>query len=144
METTSQPAFSPRLSLLVPLSPGRNGYGLQLNLPASKQLGDFYVHANAGYTREGMAADRGTRSAVNAGASIIYRLRPMLHFMLESVFESNAFGSDDSMVLAPGVRAGFNFGKKQLVLGAAVPLGLLRNDVDHSLLGYVSYELPFK
>ena len=45
------PAFSPRLSLILPTdSSGDRSVGLQVNLPLSKQRGDLYFHGNAGFT----------------------------------------------------------------------------------------------
>ena len=52
-EAPGHPAFSPRLSLILPTG-RRDGTGdrpgLQMNLPFSKQVGDVYVHWNAGVT----------------------------------------------------------------------------------------------
>src|SRR5690606_23293491 len=53
-ERPGRPAFSPRLSALVPMGDESHGHGgswgWQANLPLSKQLDDFYVHGNAGVT----------------------------------------------------------------------------------------------
>lgn len=141
-ESAQHPAIAPRLSLLLPPNPDVNGYGLQLNVPASKQFGDFYLHANAGATFNGLNSAI-SQNSVTTGASVIYRLRPMVNLMLESVFASNVYAPGNSLLISPGVRAGINFGKKQVVFGAAVPLGVLEGDPRSSLLGYFSYELPF-
>jgi hypothetical protein len=53
VEDAAGPAFSPRISGILPTgseSPLR--WGLQANLPVSKQFGDLYLHANAGATLE--------------------------------------------------------------------------------------------
>src|SRR5258706_39622 len=50
-EGPGRPAFSPRLSAIVPSgrhAAGEGNGGLQVNLPFSKQRGDFYFHWNAG------------------------------------------------------------------------------------------------
>lgn len=134
-ETASQPAFSPRISLLN--TPG--DWGFQVNLPLSKQLGELYMHGNAGYTR---IASNG---AAHLAGSVIHRTAEMVHLMLESVFRADEYGDGlNSLILSPGVRAGWNFGEKQLVAGVAVPFGLLDLDENKALLLYMSYELPFK
>jgi hypothetical protein len=144
MESGAQPAFSPRLSLLIPQFPESDAQlGLQFNLPASKQFNDFYIHANAGYTVAGIGSVPGSSGRVSAAGSVIYRALPMVHLMVESVFKAREYDSAHSMIVSPGLRAGLNMGKNQLVLGAAVPLGLLENDESSALVMYLSYELPF-
>jgi hypothetical protein len=138
MEESSGIAVSPRISLLVP----RRGsdVGVQFNLPASKQFANVYAHANAGFTSDG-----DTRWHV--GGSLIYRAWPMVHLMLESVFRADEHetlaGPEDGWLVSPGVRAGFNLADHQLVLGAAVPIGLLNNYDTQDFIAYISWELPF-
>src|SRR5438477_176454 len=62
-------------------------------------------------------------------ASAIWRLRPMLHLMVEgvglfqqSVDESTAVTRDTVVTISPGLRQGWNVGKTQFVIGAAVPI----------------------
>jgi hypothetical protein len=53
METDARPAFSPRISLILPTGGPDRGYdtlGYQVNLPLSKQRRDWYFHLNAGMT----------------------------------------------------------------------------------------------
>ena len=138
LEDETGVAFSPRISILVPRGDG--DVGMQLNLPASKQFGDVYAHANAGLTSDG-----DTRWHV--AGSLIYRARPMVHLMLESVYRANehetATGAEDGWLVSPGLRAGFNFKDQQLVLGAAVPIGLLNDYDTQEFIAYISWELPF-
>ena len=60
--------------------------------------------------------------------SAIYRLRPMLHLMLESVavFDQTVLeqgtGRETSFTLSPGFRGGWNVGDKQIIVGVAVPV----------------------
>lgn len=144
MESRSQPALSPRISLLIPDFPNSDEQmGVQFNLPASKQFRDFYIHANAGYTVDGIGSIPGTTGHASAAASVNYRALPMVHLMVESVFKAREFGDQHSFLLSPGVRAGWNLGDKQLVLGVAVPFGMLENDESAGLVMYFSYELPF-
>jgi hypothetical protein len=149
--TTEESAFaatSPRVSFLVPDFPDDDRqYGLQFNLPVSKQFANVYLHANAGLTIDGISSERGTDSRPHVAGSLIYRMRPMLHLMFESVYRFNEHervdGRGDSWVISPGVRAGWNFGDKQLVLGIALPLGVVHDEDTQNLLAYFSYELPF-
>lgn len=138
-EASGGPAISPRITLLIPSGDGE--MGVQLNLPVSKQYGNVYLHGNAGLTRD----DRRTRPHV--AGSLIFRFRPMVHLMLESVYRANEYetidGTEDGWLVSPGVRAGFNIGKTQLVVGAAVPVGILNDYDSQRFIAYVSYELPF-
>ena len=112
-EGPGRPAMSPRVSLLIPSGDqsrglGVSGWGLQFNLPVSKQVGDFYFHGNAGFSWRPNADSDVFPSASLVPApdvtlftpfvagSTIYRLRPMVNLMLESVFA----WQDD--VVAPG------------------------------------------
>jgi hypothetical protein len=50
---------------------------------------------------------------------------------------------EDGWLVSPGVRAGFNLGDHQLVVGAAVPMGLLNDYDTQDFIAYISWELPF-
>ena len=138
-ETAGGPAIAPRLSLILPSGSEADGLGggttgLQFNLPLSKQFGNFYVHANAGYT---WVPDV-QRTTLVAG-SVIWRVAPMLNVLLEGVGALN-----DSATVSPGFRWGWNFGERQLVVGAAVPVTRADSRWSTALLTYLSYELPFR
>lgn len=156
-EGPGRPAFAPRASVIVPSgrqSAGAGEGGLQVNLPFSKQHGDVAFHWNGGFTW----LPRGERDDLVSpflAGSAIYRLRPMLHLMLESVL---AFDAGDtaqgspgqvertrSFTLSPGVRGGWNLAENtQLILGAAMPITRVNGDASVGLFGYLSYELPYK
>ena len=160
-EDPGLPALSPRLSLILPTGADaftHDTLGIQVNLPLSKQQGDWYVHVNAGTTwyprasvAPGMAGvDRVSLMTPHLAASGIYRLRPLLHVMLESVleFEQSADASGAKrratvFTLSPGGRGGWNLGDHQLILGAAVPITWVESESSAGLLFYLSYELPF-
>jgi hypothetical protein len=138
-ETAGGPAISPRLSVILPTGRESEGLGdgtagLQVNLPLSKQFGDLYIHANVGYTwlpsvqRTGLVAGSG-----------IWRVSPMLNLMLEGVVELR-----DSATISPGIRRGWNFGERQLVIGVAAPITRENGRSTTALLTYFSYELPFR
>ena len=97
----------------------------------SKQVRDFYFHGNAGFSWRPNAdsdifpsaslvpAPDVTLFTPFVGGSAIYRLRPMVNLMLESVFtwqddvvapgrSERSFGS----LLSPGVRGGWNLGEQ--------------------------------
>jgi hypothetical protein len=160
MESAGRPAFSPRLSLMLPSGNADRGrgygaMGLQVNLPFSKQRGDVYLHWNAGMTWVPRAKiDRDRRELLTSpflAGSAIYRLRPMLNLMLESVVSFNAVPEEltgtthsTSVTLSPGARGGWNLGEKQIVIGVAVPVTWTGGSHDQALFTYFSYELPFK
>lgn len=138
-ETAGGPAIAPRLSLILPTGREADGLGsgaagLDLNLPASKQFGDVYVHANAGYT---WLPD--VQRTVRVAGSGIWRVAPMFNLLLEGVA-----ALDESVTLSPGFRRGWNFGERQIVIGAALPITRADSRWTAALLTYFSYELPFR
>jgi hypothetical protein len=160
-------ALSPRISVVVRARDEQSleaaRVGLELNLPASRQLGDIFIHGNAGVRMYPQVESSVFPSPVELQAphdvalvnpflagSAILRVRPMLHLMLESVvlFEERIVGRaattrDTAVILSPGTRFGWNFGEHQLVLGAAVPFEYGSGDTISSVFGYASWELPF-
>jgi hypothetical protein len=156
MEGPGRPAFSPRLSVILPtasIESADHSSGLQINLPFSKQTGDVYWHWNAGLTWQPSAGDgedaRSLESPFFAGSAIV-RLMPMLNVMLESVVLlqeeplAAATTRDKSFTLSPGLRGGWNIGDSQLILGFAVPVTWDGGDRNTAAFFYASYELPFK
>jgi hypothetical protein len=155
-EDATGPAISPRLSAILPTgseSPLR--YGLQLNLPASRQFGDLYVHANAGATIEAVkhpAGENVTLFSPQLAGSVIWRTLPLVHLLVETVAgfpeSANALCCESerttTWLVSPGVRAARNLGSHQLVLGAALPITLSGPRDDATFLVYFSYELPFR
>jgi outer membrane putative beta-barrel porin/alpha-amylase len=138
-ETQRGPALSPRLSVIIPTGRSDEGLGsgvggLEINVPASKQFGDFYVHANVGFT---WLPD--VQRTPHIGGSGIWRVAPLLNLMLEAIVEI-----DESATLSPGFRRGWNIGDHQLVIGAALPLTREAGETTAALLTYISYELPFR
>lgn len=146
-ETARQPAFAPRLSLVLPTGEenagGAGRLGVETNLPFSKQLGDLYLHANAG----ARLRPREDLLTPFVGGSVILRVRSELNLMLESLAEweeSVSAARATSWTVSPGLRAGFDVGRDaQVVLGASVPIGLA-DASGVGMLVYLSYELPFR
>lgn len=185
-ETGARPAFAPRFSVILPSGDEKQGLGngtigWQVNLPFSKQIGNIYAHWNAGLTQLPNVATPGhpgredTSASLfnwNLGGSAIWRVRPMLNLMLETIGQFEALpaplGSTTRarlVTIAPGARGGWNIGDTQLIVGVAVPISLAHNNPrsaahlqafdaagvappsledDRAVLTYVSYELPFK
>jgi DtxR family transcriptional regulator, Mn-dependent transcriptional regulator len=156
-ETASRPAFSPRVSLVLPSGSAARGLGngapgWEVNLPFSKQVGDLYIHWNGGFTHlpsaEGDAATHNLLTP-RVAASGIWRVRPMLNLMLESVFawpeeiDGTVTSRAHSTTLIPGLRTGWNAGDAQIIVGVGVPITLSHAANDAGVFGYFSYELPF-
>jgi DtxR family Mn-dependent transcriptional regulator len=160
VEGPGRPAFSPRLSVVLPTGSSDRGLGmgstgLQFNLPFSKQVGDTSWHWNAGLTWF-TSVDAATQpqdevslvSPFLAGSGI-YRLRPMFHLMLESVANFEQYPAEAGtaratfFTLSPGARGGWNIGDRQLILGLAVPVTWGGGSTESGVLAYLSYELPF-
>ena len=158
-EAPGRPAFSPRLTVILPSGdPGHSGW--QVNLPLSKQVGDFYLHANGGATWFPSAlappAPGGAGHAPvelltpHVSASVIYRVRPMFNVLVEGVFESveelagtRSSSRHSAVTLSPGARGGWNLGDRQVILGLAVPVTRSAGTIETAVFGYLSYELPF-
>jgi DtxR family transcriptional regulator, Mn-dependent transcriptional regulator len=153
-EGPGRPAFSPRLSAIVPTgrtAAGEGFGGMQVNLPFSKQHDDFYFHWNGGFTWRPRGDRPGLFTPMLAG-SAIYRLRPMFNLMLESVVTFDADDNDrggiqrtTSFTLSPGFRGGWNLGDEtQIIVGLAMPVTLSNDQEFVGVFGYFSYELPFR
>ena len=154
LEERGLPAFSPRLSVILPTDSSNGDFsGLQVNLPVSKQRGDFYLHANAGLTwlRTSIDEDRSiSLRSPHISGSAIYRLRPMFNLMFENVLTFVEAVGDNGrreretvFTTAPGARGGWNLGDHQLILGGSIPISFA-DGTDAGVLLYLSYELPFK
>jgi hypothetical protein len=157
MESAGMPAFSPRLSLVMPSGNsdnglGNGGLGWQVNLPFSKQAGDLYIHWNAGFTHLPLAESGDTEHSLltpHVAVSGIWRARPMLHLMLENVVEWEESVDEDATVrdtivtVSPGMRFGWNSGDAQTIFGLALPVEFSGGNTGLGAFAYFSYELPF-
>jgi DtxR family Mn-dependent transcriptional regulator len=165
-EATGRPAFSPRFSLVLPTGDdlkgfGEGSFGLQVNLPFSKQRNDLYFHWNAGFTLLPgvgserfpplVAVDDVTLFTPVVSGSAIWRFQPMLNFMVESVLDwphelvgPGLVERSTAFTLAPGARGGWDIGDHQLIVGASVPITWSEGTTDKGLFLYFSYELPFR
>ena len=157
MEAAGRPAFSPRVSVIIPSGNsddglGNGGVGWEVNLPFSKQAGDVYFHWNAGFTHlPGAKSADGEHSLLTPHVALsgIWRARPMMHLMLENVveWEESVEGADTArdriVTVSPGLRFGWNTGAAQTIFGLALPFEFTSGDTGISVLGYFSYELPF-
>jgi hypothetical protein len=118
-----------------------------VNLPFSKQSGDWYFHWNAGFTHLPRAEIAGVETDVftpNVAASGIWRLKPMLHLMLEGVLEwQEAEDRTTVGTVPPGFRTGWNSGDAQTIFGFALPISTGGGSTSVGVFGYFSYELPF-
>ncbi len=166
-EGPGRPAVAPRLTLLCPTGNearalGTGAWGLQVNLPVSKQFRDVYLHGNAGLTwyprvrPEPAATAPVPPSMPNVAltspflaGSAIYRVRPMLNLMLESlaVWQDAPAGPGrtahtTATIVSPGVRGGWNVGRAQIILGAALPVTLTSASTSVGVFTYFSYEAP--
>jgi DtxR family Mn-dependent transcriptional regulator len=160
LDGPGRPAFSPRLSVILPTGASERGLGvgssgIQVNLPFSKQTNDVTWHWNGGFTWFSSVESPRPEKTVSlmspfVAGSAIYRLRPMLHVMLESVMNFDEYPTLDGteretfFTVSPGVRGGWNIGDQQLILGVAIPVTWGAEETDSATFFYVSYELPFK
>jgi hypothetical protein len=159
-EGDGHPAFSPRVSVILPtgrVAAGAGTHGMQVSLPFSKRRGDVYFHWNGGFTWQ-RTSDGVSLTSPMAAGSVIYRARQMVNLMLESVVAGLAAEvapttpgaaptshRSVATTLSPGVRGGWNIGDdKQIIIGAALPITWTGSDTSRALFLYFSYEGPFK
>ncbi len=162
-EGERQPAFAPRFSLILPTGDrdrgtGNGVVGYQWSLPFSKKVAPrLAVHANLGLTylphvrsplSSGQLSQPRSLISYNLGASAIFALLPRFHLLLEWVsnFEHNITDVGNTVrvfnpVISPGFRtAVINEDNLQVVLGAAMPIGLNRNADNYGAFLYFSVE----
>jgi hypothetical protein len=162
------PAFAPRFSLILPTGQrdrgtGNGVVGYQWCLPFSKKLASrLAMHANFGVTylpgvRARLGGSTGPLSSehslvsYNLGASGIFALWPRFHLMLEwiglfdqSIDDNGRPKREFLPTIAPGFRAAVvNQEKLQVVVGAAMPVGLNRKADNHGAFLYLSVEHDF-
>jgi Putative MetA-pathway of phenol degradation len=161
MEDQWTPAFAPRLSLVLPTGDedkdfGTGVVGYEFNLPFSKIIGDRWtLNFNAG-----MSVFPDVRghdlTGYNLGASAIYAVSRDFNLMLEAIAGWNediaegVFAFEETVdrtttvLISPGARYAFNLpNDAQLVVGAAVPIGLTSDSPDWGVFFYCSFEHPF-
>ena len=149
-------ALAPRVSLSMPVGDeqrdrGEGTLGLELNLPASLEMGRLFVtHFNAG-ARWGDGARIEHPSEVFVGQSLIALLHPRFNLMLEALWtgEVASVSPDDSdertLVIAPGIRGAFDFASGlQVVPGIAVPMDVAGSERVEGVFLYLSFEHPFR
>jgi len=156
------PVFvAPRLTAVLPIGRpasgrGSGAFGLQANLPVTVVLSPkISTHWNAGVTllpsTESPTGAQATTTSLNAGASVIWLVRPLFNLIVEGVWlnDENVIGPgaterQTSAFVNPGFRWGFNLrGGLQIVTGVAYTVSL--NDANpDGLFLYLSFEHPFR
>jgi hypothetical protein len=162
MEDKYTPAFAPRLPLVLPTGDQANGFGAgvvgyEFNLPFSKIVSDRWtMHFNAGMSVFPNAHQSRHLTNYNVGASAIYAVSRDFNLMLEALAGWNediaegVFAFEETVersttaIISPGVRYAFNLpNDAQLVIGAALPIGLTSDSPDWGLFFYCSFEHEF-
>jgi Putative MetA-pathway of phenol degradation len=155
------PAFAPRLSLVLPTGDRDKGFGAgvvgyETNLPFSKIVSDRWtLHFNAGMSVFPNVRDNHLTN-YNLGASAIYAVSRDFNLMLETVAGWNddiaegAFAFEETVdrtttaIISPAARYAFNLpNDAQLVIGAALPIGLTSDSPDWGMFFYCSFEHSF-
>jgi hypothetical protein len=152
----ARPAFSPRLSLILPTASnelGSKSFGWEFNLPFSKQVGNVFIHGNAGMTHLPAAEIEGQEYnllASRVAGSVIWRVQRMFNLMLESVVDweegvvDGQTARSATVTVVPGFRTGWDIGDEtQVVVGLGLPVAFRDHGDSAGVLVYFSYELPF-
>jgi hypothetical protein len=167
-EDERKPAFAPRFSLILPTGNRNRGtgngvVGYEWSLPFSKKLASrFAMHANFDLTylprvrarlngSTGRLSPKHSLVSYKVGASGIFAVLPRFHLMLEwigdfeeSIDDRGRAARDFKPTIAPGFRtAVVNEEKLQIVVGAAMPVGLNRKADNHGAFLYLSIEHDF-
>ena len=141
-DSARPPAFSPRVSLIIPRAGSESG--VQVALPFSKRAGPFYLHANAGVTHHADQLDSW------AGGSVVWRQSSSLNLLVEAIVQSFEEPGEEhaarhsQTTVAPGFRKSLRFDDKELVFGLAAPITMAPDASTSAAFVYLSYELPFK
>ncbi len=154
-ESNSNPAFAPRLSLILPTGNpdkelGMGSLGYQVLLPFSKIVSDrVTLHANAGLTSYFDVNGRRPTSYL-LGGSAIYAVTRDFNLMLEALGEwtesvnpAREIERETSFTISPGARYAFNLTAGQLVLGVGMPIRFSRGTTDYGAILYLSFEHSF-
>ncbi len=161
-------AVAPRISIVLPTGNvnknlGLGTAGVQVNLPTSKRLSDFFAaHFNIGFTFlpaaqapntiNGFQADKHKLTWYNFGGSIIWLAGKKFNFMLEYLMNiaSNIdeFGSVNNFtekIFSPGVRCAIDIGELQIVPGLGFPFSFSSRQAGTrvGMIFYLSFEHPF-
>jgi len=155
-ENAWRPAFSPRVSLIVPsgdasrdLGVGSAGY--QVALPFSKIVTDrMTLHANFGVTSYWDVFGLNPTSWY-AGGSVVYAVTREFNLMLETLHEWNESADAAGFIerekvftLSPGFRYAFNLPEGQLVAGIGAPIRFTEGaKPDYGVFLYLSFEHSF-
>ena len=170
MEGERTPAFAPRFSLITPAgdaskSFGHGRLGYEINLPFSKIVSErVTLNFNAGVFLFPDVNDRDLWD-YNLGGSAIYAVTRDFNLLLEAVavWEEDVADPAESLaappttndparrtdrtvtaLFSPGARYAFNLPNDlQIVVGAAVPIGLTSDSPDWGIFFYCSFEHPF-
>ena len=167
-EDERKPAFAPRFSLILPTGnrdrgTGNGVVGYEWSLPFSKKLASrFAMHANFDLTylprvrarlngSTGRLSPKHSLVSYKMGASGIFAVLPRFHLMLEwigdfeeSIDDRGRAARDFKPTIAPGFRtAVVDEEKLQIVVGAAMPVGLNRKADNHGAFLYLSVEHDF-
>ena len=155
-ESERTPAFAPRFSFVTPTGDADKGFGhdwlgYEINLPFSKIVSDrVTLHFNAGGS---LFSDVHSHDLLNynLGASVIYAVSKDFNLMLETVAGWNEdvdlgrkVDRATTALISPGARYALNLPNDlQIVVGAAVPIGITSDSPDWGLFFYLSFEHPF-
>jgi hypothetical protein len=161
IEGERQPAFAPRLTLVIPAGDASEGFGngqlgYETNLPFSKIVSDrCTVHFNVGGSVFPNVKGHNLKN-FNLGASAIYAVSKNFNLMLESVagWEQDVASTPRATIrtrvnrsvtalLSPGARYAFNLRNAQWVIGLGLPIGLTSDSPDWGLFFYCSFEHSF-
>ena len=88
-----------------------------------------------------------TLTSPHVAASLVWNARPLFNVLTETVLllDDNGVNHTAIMTLSPGFRAGWNLrDKREIVVGGAIPTTVDANETSVAVLGYLSYELPFR
>ncbi len=155
-ETSTLPAFAPRLSLIVPSGDfeketGNESLGTQVSLPFSKIVSDrVTLHANAGLTSYFDVEGRRPTS-YNLGGSVILALTRETNLLFETVAEwtetvdaARDIERDFTLTILPGIRHGISLpDDAQLVLGLGAPISFSNGQTQYGVFFYLSLEHKF-
>lgn len=159
-------AAAPRVTIILPTGNvdknlGFGTAGLQLSLPISKRISEFFVvHFNIGYTLlpaaqsprtiNNIRVDKHRLTWYNLGGSIIWLAEKKFNIMLEYLLNITDDFDDAGNVnrimenfINPGIRYAIDIGELQIVPGVGFPYSFTQEGSRFGMVFYLSFEHPF-
>jgi hypothetical protein len=154
-------AIAPELTVTIPTGDrrkglGKGGVGFEAMLPMSYVISPLITsHTNIGGSftpiEHNVNGARARTAGITLGQSFVFTGSRRIQLLVETVYsgeqivvDENEPDWEDELIVAPGIRAAFNFASGlQIVPGFAVPIGIGPSHGERGMFFCLSFEHPF-